>query len=56
MVAADVGRREPLHPAAEVAVFSRPEDQVEVIGQQAVGQQPHVVGFDFLEKQFDVSA
>ena len=53
MVAADVARREPLHPVAEIAVFSRPEDHVEVIGQQAIGQQPHLVGIGCLAKQFD---
>ena len=52
MVTADVARREPLHPVAEIAVFSRPEDQVEVIGQQAIGQQPHLAGFGFLVKKF----
>ena len=53
MVTADVARREPLHPVAEIAVFSRPEDEVEVIGQQAIGQQPHVAGVGFLAKKLD---
>jgi hypothetical protein len=55
MVPADVARREPLHPVAEVAVFSRPEDEVEMVGHEAIGQQPHVASFGFLvEKLHEV--
>jgi len=40
MVAAYVGGREPLHPAAQIAGLVRPENQVEVIGHQAVTEKP----------------
>src|SRR5690349_5682265 len=41
MVAADVRRHQPLHPASEVAVLIGPEHQVKVVGHQAVAQDPH---------------
>lgn len=41
MVAADVAGEQPLHPAAQVAVVTRPKHQVEVIVQQAKGEDAH---------------
>ena len=41
VVAADVCREQPLHPAGEIAVLARPEDQVKMVRHQAVTQEPH---------------
>jgi hypothetical protein len=41
VIAADVGVHQPGHPGAQVAVADRPEDQVEMVGHQAVGQDAH---------------
>ena len=34
-------RQEPLHPARQVAVAVRPQDQVEMIGHQAIAKDPN---------------
>jgi hypothetical protein len=39
---------EPAHKAGEVAVLARPEQEMEVVGHQAVSQQSHVVAGDCL--------
>ncbi len=36
-----MGGHQPLHPAREVTVAMRAEDQVEVVGHEAVGEQSH---------------
>jgi hypothetical protein len=41
VIAADVGIEEPLHPTTQVAVSMRPEHQMEVVGQYAIGQHAH---------------
>ncbi len=41
VIAPQVGRPQPLHPGAEVTIAEGPERQVEVIGQEARGQDPH---------------
>jgi hypothetical protein len=41
LVTADIGSEHPVHPAAQVAVAQRPERQMEMIGHQAVSQDPH---------------
>jgi hypothetical protein len=41
LVAADMGRQEPVHPATQVGVVRGPGRQVEVIGHQAVGEVAH---------------
>ncbi len=38
LVAAAMGRRQPMHPAALVTVSQRPERQVEVVGHDTVSQ------------------
>src|SRR5205085_2220773 len=40
-VAVDVGGQQPLHPPAQVPIPARPEDQVEVVGEQAEPDQAH---------------
>ena len=41
VIAAYVRRHQPLHPAAQIAVFIRPQQQMKVIGHQTVADQPH---------------
>lgn len=41
VVAADVRGEQPLHPAGQIAVLARPEDQVKVIRHQTISEQPH---------------
>ena len=41
LVSANMGREQPVNPSAEVPVLPRPEDQMEVVGHQAIGQDPH---------------
>ena len=41
VVAADVRREQPLHPAGQIAILARPEDQVKMIRHQAISEQPH---------------
>ena len=38
-VAPHVRGHQPVHPAAQVAVFARPKCQVEMVGHEAVGQE-----------------
>lgn len=40
-IAPNVRRHQPLHPPREVAVAVGPQDEVEVVGHQAVGEQSH---------------
>ena len=41
VVMADVRRHQPLHPATEISILAWPQQQMKVIGQQAIPQQPH---------------
>lgn len=41
VIAADMGGHQPLHEHAEVAVLIRPQQQMEVIGHQAVAKHGH---------------
>ena len=41
MVASHMGVERPMHPAAEVALFERPKDEVEMVGHQALRQEAH---------------
>jgi hypothetical protein len=41
MVTADVRRHEPLHPATEISIFMRPQQQVEMVCHQTISSQPH---------------
>jgi hypothetical protein len=41
MVPPHMGGLQPLHPAAKIAIFLRPEHQMEMIGHQAISQYPH---------------
>ena len=41
VVATHVRSHQPLHPPTEVSVFIRPQQQVKMIGHQAVAGQPH---------------
>jgi len=41
MISSDVRRHHPLHPTTQVAVLSRPQHHVEVIGHQTVRKHPH---------------
>jgi hypothetical protein len=43
MIAADVRRQEPLHPAAQIAILPGPDDQMEMVGHEAVCEHPHPV-------------
>jgi hypothetical protein len=36
-----VSREQPLHPLAQITIAKRPEDEVEMIGQKTIGQNPH---------------
>ena len=40
-VASDVSVQQPLHPAREVAIGVRSDHEVEVVGHEAIRQQPH---------------
>lgn len=51
MVTADMGSQQPLHPAAEVTIGMRPDGQMEVIGHQAIGEDPQRKPFICLCKQ-----
>jgi hypothetical protein len=39
--AADVGREQPVHPAAQVSIPQGPERQMTMVRQHALGQNPH---------------
>jgi hypothetical protein len=39
---------EPAHELREVAIGARPEQEMEVVGHHAIGQQPHVITRDGL--------
>jgi hypothetical protein len=41
MVAADMGRQQPLHPLAQVAVVMGPQDQVEMIRHPTIAEYAH---------------
>lgn len=43
MPALGMGHRQPSHESGQVAIASGPEDEVEVVGHDAVGQHPHGV-------------
>jgi hypothetical protein len=51
MVTANVRRHESLHPATEVAVFMRPQQQVEMACHQTKSSQPHRLFFVSLPHQ-----
>ena len=53
MITPDMGRLNPLHPAAHVAVISGPEDQMKVVGHQAIGEDPHGAAILGCVKQLD---
>jgi len=40
-MAADVGGHGPVHPPARVAVLAGPDDEVEMVGYEALAEQPH---------------
>ena len=41
LVAADVGREQPVHPAAQVSISQGPERQMKMVRQHAICQNPH---------------
>ena len=43
LVAADVGREQPVHPAAQVSISQGPERQMKMVRQHAICQNPHGV-------------
>ena len=45
VVTADVCGEEPLHPAGEVTVLAGPEDEVEMVGHEAVAADAHGEAF-----------
>ncbi len=51
VVASNVGRQQPLHPAAEIPVLPRPEHQMKMVRHHAPGEQPHGQPFASLAKQ-----
>jgi hypothetical protein len=53
MVAADVRRHQPLHPTAQITIFVRPEQKVEMVVQQAVPDQSHANFVVCLPHQID---
>ena len=51
-----VSQGQPLHELGEVAIAAWPEQEVEMIGHQAIGQQPHgVPGHCFSQDLFECS-
>jgi hypothetical protein len=48
-----VGQGEPAHEPGEVAVRPRPDDEMEVVGHDAVGEQSHVVAIHRLGQKPD---
>jgi hypothetical protein len=53
-LAADMRRQQPLHPAAEIAVSRRPDDQMDMIGNEAAQQrhrQTHRGPYDRLKER-----
>jgi hypothetical protein len=51
-----VSQGQPLHELGEVTIAARPEQEVEMIGHQAVGQQPHAIpGHCFSQDPFECS-
>src|SRR5277367_3551181 len=55
MVATDMGRRQPHHVVAQVAITSRPEHEMEMIGHQAKCQQANIAALPGLGQEFDKS-
>ena len=56
MPALGVSQGQPLHELGEVTIAARPEQEVEMIGHQAIGQQPHgVPGQCFSQDPFECS-
>src|SRR5947209_2952590 len=53
MITADMSGEQPHHVSAEFAVVAWPESQVEMVRQQAPGQQAHVEAFSRLAQPFD---
>jgi len=53
VIAADMSRHQPLHPATQVTVFVRPQQHVKMIGHQAISDQPHRHFFVCLPHQID---
>ena len=41
MITAHLRRHEPLHPATEITIFMRPQQQVKVVCHQTIPSQPH---------------
>jgi hypothetical protein len=41
LVATDMGRQQPVNPPAEVPILPGPKNQMEMVGHQAIGQDPH---------------
>jgi len=46
----DVRGHQPLHPGAEVAIPARPEDQMEMVGHEAIAEDTHR---SFAARQFE---
>jgi hypothetical protein len=40
-ITTDMSRHQPVHPTTEVAIAMWPENEMEVVGHQAVGDDPH---------------
>ena len=51
VIAADMRRLQPLHPAAQVAIVAWPEHQMKMIGHQTISQHPHrIAGIGFVKQ------
>jgi len=48
-----MGRQEPLHPPAKIAIRVRPQNQVEVVRHEAIRQHPHRYPFARERKQIN---
>jgi hypothetical protein len=41
LVPTDMGRQQPVNPPADVPIVPGPKNQMEMVGHQAIGQDPH---------------
>jgi len=55
VITTHMGRQQPLHPTAEIAVVVRPKDQMEMVGHQAITEQPHRQSLGCLDEQLNES-
>ena len=53
MITADMGGKQPAHVIAQVAVAARPEDEMEVVGHEAIGQEADRDAFAGLAEQLE---